>query len=203
MTRQQGRRTQIPTTNTLRSSCSGSIALGQREPRFAYEGKAPRRSTDLWGTATEYTVTAEDGTDLLLQDTRWDNGQRDVRAVERHDTPPPYDTVVDRLRVSVDPIEGDVFMELRQARINAGGRAQVAPATFEEIDEGAGVSVLSVLRGLGGQVGTKQALLGRRDQTRDRLCCRFSESSLLVPAAVFVLTRIAPVGRGYRRGYSV
>jgi hypothetical protein len=165
-------------------------------------GQSAKKVDDLYGTATEYAVTAEDGTDLLLRDTRWDNGQRDVRAVERFGTPPPYDTVLGRLRISVDAIEDELFMELRQARLKSGGRAQVASATLEELDEGAGVSVRSALRNLGASVGTKELLLSRRDQTRDRLCCRFPESALFVPPAVFVLTRIAPVGRGYRWRYS-
>lgn len=94
-------------------------------------------------------MTSDDGTDLLLHDTRWNNGHRDVRVAERNETPPPYDTVVGRLRISVDPIEEDLFMELRQARIKRNGRAQVADATWEELDEGAGTSVSRALRDLG------------------------------------------------------
>ena len=87
-------------------------------------------------------------------------------------------------------------MEPRQARIMADGRAQVAPATLEELDEGAGVSVSRALRSLDGRVGTNELLLGWKNQTRERLCCRFSEASLLVPPAVFVVTRIAPWAGG-------
>lgn len=161
-------------------------------------GQSAKKVDGLYGTAVEYQVTGDDRTDLVIQDTRWENGQRDVRVAERNDTPPPYDTVVGRLRISVDPIEDDVFMELRQAQIKRNGRAQVAAASLEQLAAGAGVSVSQALRDLGAQVGTKEVLLGRKDQTRHRICCRFPPTAEMVPAAALVLTRIAPVGRGYR-----
>lgn len=197
--------TQDPSGSDSRANESlrlGIYLLQETDDSVREWGQSAKKVEDLWGTATEYLVTAEDGADLLLRDTRWDNGHRDVRVVERHDTPPPYDTVIGRLRISVDPVEDDLFMELRQARITRTGRAQAAVATLEELDEGSGTSVSRALRNLGAQLGTKEALLGRTDQTRERMCCRFPPSSVLVPPAAFVLTRIAPVGRGYRRRYS-
>ena len=77
------------------------------------------------------------------------------------------------------------------------GRAQRCRADFRQLDEGAGVSVAGVLRQLGAEVGTKEDLLGTRDRTHGYLCCRFSKEAKIVPPAVFVLTRIAPVGRSY------
>lgn len=161
-------------------------------------GQSAKKVDGLYGTAIEYLVIGDDGTDLLVHDTRWNNGHRDVRVAERNETPPPYDTVVGRLRIGVDPIEEDLFMELRQAQTKPNGRAQVVAASVEELDEGAGTSVSRALRALGAQVGTKEVLLGRKDQTRRRMCCRFPSTAELVPATALVLTRIAPVGRGYR-----
>lgn len=176
----------------------GPYRLSSKGTIRSVKGQSAKKVDDLYGTALEYRVTGDDGTDLLLHDTRWNNDHRDVRVVERNETPPPYDTVVGRLRISVDPIEEDLFMELRQARIKHDGRAQVVAASLEELDEGAGTSVSRALRDLGAQVGTKEVLLGRKDQTRNRMCCRFPPTAVLVPAAGLVLARVAPVGRGYR-----
>jgi len=162
------------------------------------QGQSAKKVDDLLGAATEYRVTGPDGADLVLLDTRWNNRDRDVRVVERNQSPPRYDTVIGRLRISVEHYEEDLFMELRQARVGPDGRAQSRVATLQQLDEGAGTSVSGALRDLGARVGTKQDLLGRTDETRERICCRFPPTAELVPAAAFVLTRIAPVGRGYQ-----
>ena len=53
----------------------GAYRLGRTGTITRLRGQTAKKVNDLWGAATEYAVTAEDGTDLLLQDIRWDNGQ--------------------------------------------------------------------------------------------------------------------------------
>lgn len=161
------------------------------------EGETTRGMPDT-GMALEFSVIGANDIHLTLHDTRWSNGERDVRVVRRHGTPELYDEIVGRLRLEVRPSGLELVVDLRQARPGRrGDRPQLHNASLIQLDTGAGTSVTDALRRLGGRVGTKAELLERIGKTRENLCCVFDPGAELLPAAVFVLTRVAPVGTGY------
>jgi hypothetical protein len=95
---------------------------------------------------------------------------------------------------------GDLqFVELTQARLNLGEWSNVFKASRDELDLGAGLDVASCLLELGAEcVDTREAAMGDETGRRTFLCAVFRERSSIVPAAAYVLTRIAPLMRGVR-----
>ncbi len=71
------------------------------------------------GVALAFSLLGTDGAHLAIHDTRWSNGERDVRVVQRHGTPELYDSVVGRLRLTVSPAGMELAVDLRQARPGA------------------------------------------------------------------------------------
>jgi len=148
------------------------------------------------GAAKVYEVVAADGLHLTVHDTTWRNGERDICARERHDSPSRYDKLVDRLRLTVNTDPDGCRIDLRQARIR-DGRPRLVTAAPDELTLGAGLDLVSWLRGRGAVVGTREelGLSHGRDPHRRRLAVRFAAEDTLLPVAVYALTRIAPVQR--------
>jgi hypothetical protein len=96
------------------------LATGTEVP---VSGETAKRQLSR-GTAAEYRLVGSDGIKLTLHDSRWTNGDRDVRAVTRNTTPETYDGIINRLRLGVDRAGEDLVVELQQARLNAMGRPQ-------------------------------------------------------------------------------
>ena len=123
----------------------------------------------------------------------WSTSDEDVQQLSRTEGGEPLDGLTRRLRISIKDRGDDKWMELEQARLDASGWVRSYKATLQELDEGAGVSTAEVIGGLGGDVGTREELLGDTGQRRSWMCVVFPAESLLVPVAAFALCRVAPV----------
>ncbi|MGO9960905.1 MAG: hypothetical protein ACLP50_33840 [Solirubrobacteraceae bacterium] len=53
------------------------------------------------GIGTLYDLTGPEGLHLTLRDTAWNKGERDVVACDRHESPARFDTLIERLRLTV------------------------------------------------------------------------------------------------------
>src|SRR5687768_11801886 len=98
----------------------GGILLTSLEKRLAIDGETPTGHAAS-GIATLYDVRGPD-LHLTLRDVEWSNGERDVVACERFSSPQLFDTLVERLRLSVLDYDGP-YVELRQARLTSNNRA--------------------------------------------------------------------------------
>jgi hypothetical protein len=149
------------------------------------------------GRGTLYEVTGDDRLRLTVRDTRWDNGERDVVATLRHDSPQRFDTLIERLRLPVAERGDSLYAELRHVRLKENGRGNLHAPGEAELDAGAGVSVAHALMQHGATaVGTRGELLGDEGRMRSRMGVRFPRDAELVPLVAFVCTRVAPVARG-------
>lgn len=147
------------------------------------------------GRGDLYELTGPEGLHLTLRHTRWETGEQDVVACERHQSPERFDTLVERLRLAVLDY-GSPYVELRQGRLRSNGRAGLFNADLAELDAGAGVAVAEALRRHGAtEIGTRRELLHDEGRTANRCGALFEEQARLVPVLAYVLTRVAPVAR--------
>ena len=171
----------------------GDLTLRSLGRRLSIEGQTVE-GHDATGIAHLYEVSGP-GLRLTIRDATWDNGERDVVASDRHDSPQRFDTLVERLRLAVLD-RGGPYVELRQARLRANGRAGLFDADRDALDEGAGLSVADLLLEHGARdVGTRAEVLGDDGRARNRFGARLAASTDAVPVIAYVVTRVAPVAR--------
>ena len=170
----------------------GSVRV-LRETRIeSVTGETAQRLPSL-GKATVYEVHGPSGLHLTLHDTRWLNGDRDVRVVRRNSSPERYDTIVGRLRMGVSELEnGDLMVWLRVAdpdeiRPTRKQVSLVALHDMTRIDPNAHLMMLGATA-----VGTANELGITGKTRRNQLAARFPPAAELVPVAAFMLTTILP-----------
>lgn len=148
------------------------------------------------GSAAYFEVQGPEGLHLGVRDISWENGERDIVTFARHSSPQIYDTLVERLRLSV-LVRGGVYVELRQARVRANGHAGLFDASLAALSRGAGVDVPGILRQFGATaVGTRSEILGDTGRSRHRIGACLAAGPGSSPLVAYVLTRIAPVAHG-------
>ncbi len=176
----------------------GAFRIARVGSMITVEGETPNGVTSQ-GRGRLYEVTDADECRLTVRDTTWANGERDVVAAERHDSPQRFDTLVERLRLPVMERGDDLYVELRQVRLKPNGRGNLFSASDAELDAGAGVRVAQALERHGAhEIGTRAELLDDRGPTRGRLGVRFPRKAEAVPLVAYVCTRVAPVARALR-----
>jgi hypothetical protein len=172
----------------------GAFTLRRLEDGVAAKGETASGQTSV-GAVVLYELTGSDNLHLTVRDTRWANGERDVVACERHESPERFDTLIDRLRLAVLD-HGGLYVELRQARLRPNGHAGLYNASAADL-EVAGVEVRKTLLAHGAvEVATREDLLGDTGPARFRMGARFSDQDSLVPLVAYVLTRVCPVAAG-------
>lgn len=171
----------------------GAFTLTPLQRTTAIEGQT---AAGAWtnGTGRLYDLTGPDALHLTVRDTSWDNGERDVVACERHDSPAGFDTLVERLRLTVQDYGGP-YLELRQARVRDNGRAGLFNPDPAVLDAGAGVDVRAVLLSHGATaVGTREELTDDGGPARHRLGVHLGPAARGTLAAIAdLLMRVAPV----------
>lgn len=149
------------------------------------------------GIGRLYDLEGPDGLRLTIRDTSWVSGERDIVACERHGSPERFDTLIERLRLTV-LARGGAYVELRQARLRPNGRAGLFDAGLPALNEGARIDVKRTLLAHGArEVGTREQLLGDLERTRHRLGAQLTKRGEgRAPLVAYVLTRVAPVANG-------
>jgi len=132
----------------------------------------------------------------------WDNGDRDIRALEATDPKAVTHLSHSRVHLSINPLRNDLaYSELHQACVKKSTEdqwANLSRASVSELCEGAGLDLPQVLLNAGAaKIGTKKELLGVRDNTCERLCVIYPQDDQLVPILTFVMTRVLPLINGY------
>ena len=174
----------------------GELALTALGRTVPVEGETPEGLASV-GRGRLYEIDDGAGLRLTVRDTSWQNGERDVVAVERHRSPQRFDTLVERLRLPVTQRGEDLYAELRQVRLKPNGRGNLFAASETELSDGAGVPVARELLRHGALlVGTREELLGDDGRTRHRWGVRFPPQAEMVPVVAYVCTRVGPVKRG-------
>jgi hypothetical protein len=150
---------------------------------------------DLDGTAHIYRVVGPEGVELELGDIMWENGERSLTVLDRLSSPSMFDGLVRRLRMTVQPVEGEVrVVELSAARFMRLDRPSLVKSEIPILSDEIGVDVIRALSSAGAlRVGTKEDVLGVRHTRRGYWCATFDPAHTQVPAAAFLLVRILPV----------
>ena len=135
---------------------------------------------------------------MSIADTRWQNGERDIRALDPSG-PPQIDNLKMRLHLQVQKFGGNrnkLTIDLRQARVRLDTDnlwSNLYKADESEHARGAGIDVAGLLNDYGADVGRCAALLGDSSPTGNRLCAVFPGSAEQIPIVAFVATRVLPL----------
>jgi len=157
------------------------------------------------GLATVYELTSHHGWSLKVFDVSWENGERDVRAVDCRgpNLPLRLARLAHGLRLDVKKeSSGNLSVTLRQARLKRNSQEEwprLYKATPDELLDGAKRSVTSELRKLGAKVGSRRELLGDTSSHKNCLCAIFPESAKHIPVVAYTLTRVLPVWNRFGR----
>jgi hypothetical protein len=140
------------------------------------------------------------GMNLLLSDTTWVSGERDIQAVRRNDSDEIYDQLIHRLRISISPstkFPKLSFMEMRIATPDDdSGRATVKKLDRDELAKLIGRDVFPLLSSIRGVIpGTRESLMGDVSRRRSELAVVFNAQDRLVPTIVWTLVRGIALGR--------
>jgi hypothetical protein len=163
---------------------------------------------DVLGDDRVYLADREDGTAVTIAVFRSAQGDGIVRVTEVLHGDAGLQRLQQGLRIGIRPIEdgSGLTMDLRQARWIADPKPGKHPisqylVSAADLDVGCGQDVAVTLTGLGATgYGTRAEVFGESGQKRNEMCVAFPREALDLPAAAYVLTRIAPVVRGVRHG---
>jgi hypothetical protein len=150
------------------------------------------------GRSRIFEVRGPDALRLLVRDTSWDTGARDLAVHDRCDAPPAFDRLASGSRLTVGEAPGGrALVELRQARLKGGNWSNLFKASLEELDAGARTDVVTALRDAGAvEVGTREDVLGDEGRRRSFVVATSPPTAQDVPVVAYVLTRIAPLHHG-------
>jgi len=134
------------------------------------------------------------GMDILVADTTWISGERDIQAVRRNDSDELFDQLINRLRISVSPTERFPKLSLMEMRLavphSDGSRASAKKFTQEEVAAVIGRDIFPLLTSVRGVIaGTRESLLKDDGRRRTELGVVFNSSDRIAPVVVWTLTR--------------
>jgi len=169
-----------------------SAAGSQRDETLSLSGESISGISGN-GNSQFTDVTMED-VEVTLADTKWENGERDVQAVDRKNSPSAVDSLVRRLRIGVyrSPLQEQLaYMELRCAIPDANGRAVIKKLSEKQISTLLGVPLAQLLPSAKGIVlGTREQLFRDDSRRRTELCALFPSSDTQIPAMIWTVTRL-------------
>ena len=177
----------------------GAVVLGKftlsKEPRQEpFTGSTPGKEKDVKGTRLLFNVAGPEGLELEVADERFDNGERQIRLNESGPVEARFSRLYTGCRLGVHQTGALTQIELRQARMTTDDWSSTRNASFEKLDEGAGIGVKEALAALGASTfGTRAELTDDTSPRKNTLCALFPPGADLVPVAAYVMTRVSPV----------
>lgn len=132
--------------------------------------------------------------ELILADTTWVTGERDIQAVRRNESDELFDQLINRLRISVNPTEKFPKLSLMEMRLatphSDGSRATAKKFTQEEVTAVIGRDIFPLLSSIRGVIpGTRESLLKDDSRRRTELAVVFNSNDRIAPLVVWSLTR--------------
>jgi superfamily I DNA/RNA helicase len=179
----------------------GPLTLGTLEREFG-DFRPPFGQTDFVdATIREYALVGPDDLRLLVHDVRLEGHERYVTCGQNETPDKVWNRLVDRLRLGIKTLEnGDLVMELRQARFTTGKWSNRFRATRGQLETGAGFDVPDLLRELGAlRTGSKEDVYGETNRNRLQYCVTFAEGNTAVPLAAYAAVTVLPLLNGYRQ----
>jgi hypothetical protein len=133
------------------------------------------------------------GLAISAADIEWDNGERELRGWDRHDSASVLEDVIGRLRIGVHSAErykSQSVMEIRTAIRKAEGQSNVVKTSADDFSRLLGFDIAAALdKATEAMVGTREALLKDTGARRGQLCVVFNSGDRVTPALVWALSR--------------
>jgi hypothetical protein len=158
----------------------------------------PVNGTTISGAQSSGTATVSqlefEKTRITLHHTKWENGEQDIQAVDRHDSPPNTDSLIRRLRIGIYPSplhEHLNFMELRVAAPGENGRATVKKLSQSDLERLLGHPLDHYFpRSKRIILGTRAELFRDDSRRRTELCLAYPNTDNQIPVLVWTVTRL-------------
>lgn len=134
-----------------------------------------------------------DGRRLEVGDITWENGERDVRVLDRFGSPREFDRLVHGFRFGVQEIPGGHRMRLRIPRLGNRDWPTAHQTSIEELEAETELDLRATLRDFGAKkLGTAGDVLKDRARSRNELIVTFDDrdGSSLLPLAAYTVTPI-------------
>jgi hypothetical protein len=148
------------------------------------------------GKCYKSTITGRDFK-ITLQDTNWENGERDIQASTVEGSNSVLIDLLRRLRIGIYPSPKHEFLSTLDLRIALRGGSERAtakklnPQKYEELT---GLNFFECLNSIPNSAcGTREELMKDESRRRTDFAAAFPNGDHLVPVIAFLLTRVLPL----------
>ena len=154
--------------------------------------------SDVSSVGQSYQSTMK-GSDfkILIQDTTWENGERDIQASTVEGTNPVLLDLARRLRIGIYPSPKHDFLstlDLRFALRKGMARATAKKMNPREYEELTGLRFLEILNSIPNSAcGTREELMKDDSRRRSDFATAFPREDRVIPVIAFLLTRVLPL----------
>lgn len=171
------------------------LALEKVAGRTRVEGRTCS-GTPSHGTRTDWRLSVDGRSDLVVGDTSWDNGERDVVLVRPPQVPPlpgPLSTLLERRRGTVDSRGHRLLMAVGVVEPGDAGWPRLTWPGVDALIDVCGRDYYEAVFDHGvTQLDTRAVILGDESRHRTRLCALLDPSDDVATAALYVVTRVVP-----------
>jgi hypothetical protein len=178
----------------------GTLTLEQKDGRSRVHGQTASREQSS-GLRTEWQVGIPGHPGLLIHDTAWQNGEREI-VIARPDEVPPMpkelSALLGRMRAGVTRHDAkllrmDVYMAVWDAKDNRARKMWPAP---EEFEDACGPAIYGTLLGLGVvKVDTRRVIQGDESRQQNRTAALLDPAAQGAPIALYAASRVVPTLR--------
>ena len=151
---------------------------------------------DTTGTRTEWRLGNQGHPDLVIHDTRWRNGERDVVISRPEDVPPmpkPLSALLGRRRSQVVPHGEFLRMAVVLVHPDSNGWPKRRFCSLEELQDACGPQLFGALHDHGvTRIDTREAILGDDSRQRNRLLALLDPAEESAPIVLYTVTHIVP-----------
>ncbi len=156
------------------------------------------KNSEEQGTMRRFIVDGLSTFSIIIQLVEFDDGTSIVGLESDYVGPRfIYTNLYSRLRIGIDKYNSLKWCELRTPKESPSkpGRLTAQKTSVETLDEDFGLNgTLSVLQSIGvTHVDTREKIIGDQSNRKNQVAACWDSSNLLVPIAIFVITRLIPV----------
>jgi len=174
----------------------GPVSVKIQEQDVACTGVSVANSAlEQPGVARVGYFFTQDGGDVHVALTKWQDGTADLCGRERVSGPAIYDRMISAGRLSLRTLDtGNYAIRLWALRYGSSGRANLAKVGWAELDDFLGANARSYFTELGAvAIGTAQEVYGDSGPKRGDLTLVSTPDNYKLLFAVFALTRMVPL----------
>jgi hypothetical protein len=148
------------------------------------------------GTRTDWRLSVDGRPDLVVGDTRWNSGEREVALIRPEQVPPlprPVSALLGKRRCKVDAHGDRLRMAVGVVKPDGVGWPRTTWPAMDTLLDICGRDYYEAVFDHGvTQIDTREVILGDDSNHRSRLCALLDPSDEVAPTALYVVTHVVP-----------